>query len=56
MPVFNKALPILIEGEYIGRDQQQAVHEVLKAAAFTYFAAALASMLNIGRWLLILRR
>ncbi len=53
---FNKALPILIEGEYIEPDQQQAVREVLKAAALTYFAAALASMLNIGRWLLILRR
>ena len=53
---FNKALPVLIEGEYIEADQQQAVREVLKAAALTYFAAALASMLNIGRWLLILRR
>jgi len=53
---FNKALPILIEGEYIESQQQQAVREVLKAAALTYFAAALASMLNIGRWLLILRR
>ena len=53
---FNKALPILIEGEYIEADQHQAVQEVLKAAALTYFAAALASMLNIGRWLLILRR
>lgn len=53
---FNKALPILIEGEYIEPEQQQAVREVLKAAALTYFGAALASMLNIGRWLLILRR
>ncbi len=53
---FNKALPILIEGEYIEPDQQHAVKDILKAAAFTYFAAALASMLNIGRWLLILRR
>ena len=53
---FNKALPILIDGEYIESDQERAVREVLKAAALTYFAAALASMLNIGRWLLILRR
>ena len=53
---FNKALPILIEGDYIENEQEQAVREVLKAAALTYFAAALASMLNIGRWLLILRR
>jgi uncharacterized protein len=29
---------------------------VLKAAALTYFAGALANVLNIGRWLLILLR
>ncbi len=53
---FNKALPILIDGEYIEPNQEEAVRDILKAAALTYFAAALASMLNIGRWLLILRR
>lgn len=53
---FNKALPILTEGEYITRDQQKAAHQVLKAAALTYFAGALASILNIGRWLMVLRR
>jgi len=53
---FNKALPILVDGEYIQPKQEQAVRDILKAAALTYFAAALASMLNIGRWLLILRR
>ena len=53
---FNKALPILIDGEYIEPKQEEAVRDILKAAALTYFAAALASMLNIGRWLLILRR
>ena len=53
---FNKALPILVDGEYIQASQEEAVRDILKAAALTYFAAALASMLNIGRWLLILRR
>ncbi len=53
---FNKALPILIDGEYIQPKQEQEVRDILKAAALTYFAAALASMLNISRWLLILRR
>jgi Zn-dependent membrane protease YugP len=33
-----------------------AVASVLKAAALTYFAGALADLVNIGRWLLILRR
>ncbi len=53
---FNKALPILIEGEYLQEDQVEPVRQVLKAAALTYFAAALADVLNIGRWFLILRR
>jgi len=53
---FNKALPILIEGEYISPQQHGGVHQVLKAAALTYVAGALANILNIGRWLMILRR
>ena len=53
---FNKALPILIEGEYVAEDKLPNIRNVLKAAAITYFASALASVLNIGRWLLLLRR
>ena len=53
---FNKALPILVDGEYLENHQLVAVQKVLKAAALTYFAAALADLLNIGRWFLILRR
>jgi len=53
---FNKALPILIEGEYIDPSQLPAIRQVLKAAALTYFAAALANVLHVGRWLMILRR
>lgn len=53
---FNKALPILIEGEYVGDEDMLAVNKVLKAAALTYFAGALADLVNIGRWLVILRR
>ncbi len=53
---FNKALPILIEGEYVEKENIPAVKRILKAAALTYFAAALANVLNIGRWLLVLRR
>ncbi len=53
---FNKALPVLIEGDYIDQSQMPAVRQILKAAALTYFAGALASVLNIGRWFLILRR
>ena len=53
---FNKALPILIEGGYIQEQQVFAVRKLLKAAAFTYFASALASIVHLGRWALLLRR
>lgn len=53
---FNKALPILTDGDYVDDQQLPKVRLVLKAAALTYFAAALANVLNLGRWLLVLRR
>ena len=51
---FNKALPILEEGDYLPAHMLPAARKVLRAAAFTYFAAALANVMNIGRWLFIL--
>ncbi len=53
---FNKAMPILIEGEYITADQQAAAKRILRAAALTYVAAALASILQFWRWLPFLLR
>ena len=53
---FNKALPILMEGKYVAEDKLPNIRNVLKAAAITYFASALANVLSIGRWLLLLRR
>ena len=52
---FGKALPILEEG-YLPAEHMPAARTVLKAAAFTYFAAALSSMLNLGYLMLLLRR
>ena len=52
---FNKALPILAEG-YLSQNDLPGARKVLKAAAMTYAAAALASLLNIGRWISIMRR
>ncbi|WP_299725773.1 zinc metallopeptidase [uncultured Endozoicomonas sp.] len=52
---FNKALPILEDG-YLSSQDMPGARKVLKAAAMTYVAAALASLLNIGRWIAILRR
>lgn len=53
---FNKALPILTEGEYVAREDLPAIHTLLKAAALTYLAAALASVVHLGRWAWLLRR
>lgn len=53
---FNKALPILVDGDYVDEKQIKAVRSVLRACALTYVAAALADILSLWRWLLILRR
>jgi len=53
---FNKALPMLEEGEYFNDQDMQAARQILRAAAFTYVAGSLASLLNIWRWLRYLRR
>jgi Zn-dependent membrane protease YugP len=53
---FAKALPILIDGKYIAPGEEVVVHRILKAAAYTYVAAALADVLNLARWAAILLR
>jgi len=53
---FGKALPVLIEGNYIQPQDQVAVRRILRAAALTYVAGSLASLLNLARWLAFLRR
>lgn len=52
---FNKALPILEQGNYLHPDDMPAARQVLKAAALTYVSAALASLLDLARWIRILR-
>jgi len=53
---FRKALPVLIAGQYIQPRDEAAVRRVLHAAALTYVAGSLASLLNLARWLAFLRR
>jgi len=53
---FKRALPILKEGEYISAREMQHAHKILTAAALTYVSGSLASLLNLGRWIAILRR
>lgn len=52
---FNKALPILQEGGYLHESDLKGARSVLKAAAFTYVAGALMSLLDLARWIRILR-
>ena len=53
---FNKALPILFKGNYIAKKDRPAAKRILKAAALTYVAASLASLLNLWRWFTLFRR
>ncbi|MGI9464118.1 MAG: zinc metallopeptidase [Aestuariivirgaceae bacterium] len=52
---FKRALPILEEGDYLDERDLPAARKVLKAAAYTYIAAAMMSLLDIMRWLRLLR-
>jgi len=52
---FTKALPILEKG-YVSDVELVSIRKVLRAAALTYVAASLAGVLNLWRWLALLRR
>ncbi len=53
---FGRALPILIQGKYLPAPAIPIARRILTAAALTYVAASLASVLNFYRWLIFLRR
>ena len=53
---YGKALPILKEGDYLHDGDLEHAEKILKAAALTYVAASLTSLLNLGRWIAVLRR
>lgn len=52
---FRRALPVLKEGGYIRDADMPAARQILRAAAFTYVAAAAMSLLDVARWIRILR-
>jgi Zn-dependent membrane protease YugP len=52
---FSKALPILEDGRYVDAAHMPAIRSVLRAAAFTYLAGALISLINLARWIRLLR-
>lgn len=53
---FNRALPLLDEHKILRRVDRPHARKLLHAAALTYVSASLMSLLNIARWLAILRR
>lgn len=53
---FGRALPLLERGEYLKDEDRPQARRILIAAALTYVAASLMSLLNIARWWAILRR
>ncbi|MBR3763954.1 MAG: zinc metallopeptidase [Clostridia bacterium] len=52
----NRAVRMLTEGGYVSHDEEQGVRAVLNAAALTYVAAAVTSLLTLLRLLLLARR
>jgi Zn-dependent membrane protease YugP len=53
---FNRALPILDDFRILKKPDRPHARRLLRAAALTYVSASLMSLLNIARWLMILRR
>jgi len=53
---FRRALPLLEAGGYLSGEDQRKARQILTAAALTYVAGSLASLLNLWRWLRLLKR
>jgi Zn-dependent membrane protease YugP len=53
---FNRALPLLNELKILKPVDRPHARRLLTAAALTYVSASLMSLLNIARWIAILRR
>ncbi len=52
---FNRAMPLLREGRLLPEKDLPAARQILTAAALTYVAAAALSLLDVMRWLRVLR-
>jgi len=53
---FARALPLLDEHRILKKGDRRHAYTLLTAAALTYVSASLMSLLNIARWIAILRR
>lgn len=52
---FRRALPVLQAGGYVGTDDMASARQILRAAAFTYVASAAMSLLDVMRWVRVLK-
>ncbi len=52
---FSRAMPVLKAGGYLEEKDLRSARSILRAAAFTYVAAAAMSLLNVMRWVRVLR-
>jgi Zn-dependent membrane protease YugP len=52
---FGKALPVLEQGRYLSAADLPAARNVLRAAAWTYVASALVTLVDVARWFRMLR-
>jgi Zn-dependent membrane protease YugP len=53
---FGRAMPMLREQDVLYSQDEKHARRLLKAAAMTYVSASLMSLLNVARWIAILRR
>ena len=53
---FKRALPLLTSGDYIPPEDIPAARKILMACALTYVASSLIGLLNVWRWIRVLRR
>lgn len=53
---FRRALPILQEGGYLAPTDMEGARQILMAAAMTYLASSLFSLVNLWRWIRLVRR
>jgi Zn-dependent membrane protease YugP len=52
---FRRALPLLASGGYVQQRDMPSARRILRAAALTYVAAAAISLLDVMRWIRMLR-
>jgi Zn-dependent membrane protease YugP len=52
---FKRALPMLVKGGYLKREDRWPARQILTAAALTYVSASLMGLVNFWWWLRILR-